>query len=239
MRRGEPHAGIRPIAMPGIHERFVPFFLRLLGDRPPRAVDVLDAGTGHGALAARLHGLGFRVRACDFAPERFHAHGVEFQQADLTERLPYQDASFDFVLAVEVVEHVPDHATFFRECARVLRPGGRLVLSTPNIVSLKSRLRFALTGFFYSFKPLGGTDDGLEHVASLTPDQLRDRGRRAGLTLETVACDKYQRTSLALVWLAPLLRLAGRLAHIGSGGHNTRDLLLGRILFVVFRKPGG
>ena len=228
-----------PIAMPGIHERFVPFFLRLVGDRSRGALDVLDAGTGHGALAARLHGLGFRVRACDFAPERFRAHQVEFQRADLTQHLPYEDASFDFVVAVEVVEHVSDHGTFFRECARVLRPGGRLVLSTPNIVSLKSRLRFALTGFFYSFKPLGGTDDGLEHVASLTPDQLRDRGRRAGLVLESVACDKYQRTSLALVWVAPLLRLASRLANIEAGVHSARDLLLGRVLFAVFRKPGG
>lgn len=228
---------ITPIAMPGIHERFAPFFDRLVGTGERGGLVVLDAGAGHGALAKRLHEAGFRVSACDFRPERFRYDQVECRRADLTDRLPYTDGSFDFVIAVEVMEHLPDHERFFHEAARVLKRGGRLVVSTPNILSLKSRLRFLLSGFFYSFKPIvPDQDDGLQHVSSMTPDQFRYVGRRSGLALEVVACDKYQATSLGLLWLAPAVYVYNRLVGMDFRVHNTLDLLLGRILFLVFRK---
>ncbi len=228
---------IVPIAMPGIHDRFAPFFDRLVGDAERGRIHVLDAGAGHGALAKRLHESGFRVSACDFRPERFRYDQVECRRADLLDRLPYDDAFFDYVIAVEVMEHLSDHEKFFHEAARVLKRGGRLVVSTPNILSLKSRLRFLLSGFFYSFKPIDpDRDDGLQHVSSLTPDQFRYIGRRSGLALETITCDKYQATSAGLLWLVPAVRVYSRWARIDSRVHNTLDLLLGRILFLVFRK---
>ena len=228
---------IVPITMPGIHDRFVPFFDGLVGAGGRGNIHVLDAGAGHGALSKRLYEAGFAVSACDFAPELFRYDAVECRRANLTERLPYDDATFDYVLAVEVMEHIADHEQFFREAHRVLKPGGRVVVSTPNILSLKSRLRFLLSGFFYSFKPIvREKDDGLQHVASLTVDQYRYVAGRAGLTLETVSCDKYQRSSLALLWLWPAVYGFSLLAGLDFKTHNTLDLLLGRILFLSFRK---
>jgi SAM-dependent methyltransferase len=228
---------IVPIAMPGIHDRFVPFFDALVGSGDRGRIAVLDAGAGHGALAKRLHEAGFRVSACDFRPEQFRYDQVECRKADLTDRLPYDDASFDYVIAVEVMEHLPDHDRFFHEVGRVLKRGGRLVVSTPNILSLKSRLRFLLSGFFYSFKPIEpDRDDGLQHVSSMTPDQFRYVGRRSGLALETMACDRYQASSAGLLWLVPAVYVYSRSAGINVRVHNTLDLLLGRILFLVFRK---
>ncbi len=230
---------IQPITMPGVHDRFLTFFTRLVGEADARrgVLRILDAGTGHGALAQRLHEQGFQVAACDLFPERFRYAPVEFRQADLTQHLPYADASFDVVIAIEVMEHLLDHLTFVRECHRVLKPGGRLVISTPNVLSLKSRVRFLFSGFFYSFKPLDPDNaDGLQHVASLTMDQLGYLARRAGLVVETVAADRYQLTSRWLLWLVPLVYAYTRLAGLPYRLHNTKALLLGRILFIVFRK---
>lgn len=230
--RGE----IVPITMPGIHDRFVPFFEALAGKGNRNGIHVLDAGAGHGALSRRLHEAGFHVSACDFAPELFRYSEVEFRRANLTEKLPYGDAEFDFVLAVEVMEHIADHEQFFREARRVLKPGGQLIVSTPNILSLKSRIRFLFSGFFYSFNPIDRQrDDGLQHVASLTVDQYRYVAGRNGLTLETIACDKHQRSSIALLWFVPLIWLHSKLSGLEWRTHNSWTLLLGRILFLAFR----
>ena len=122
--------------------------------------------------------------------------------------MPYADSRFDAVIAVELTEHLLDHATFFSECARLLKPGGKLFLSTPNILSLKSRLRFLLTGYHYSFDSLDpNRHDGLQHVTARTLDQYDYLARRHGLRLKDICTDIPQYSSRALLWLWPLLWL--------------------------------
>lgn len=67
-------------------------------------------------------------------------------QGDMTQRLPYEDGSFDIAITLEGVEHIDTLESFLRELRRVTRPGGRLILSTPNILCLRSRLAYALAG---------------------------------------------------------------------------------------------
>ena len=225
------------MAVPGVHEKFLPFFLRCVG--PARPQRVLDVGAGQGALAQRLHQAGFAVSACDSAPENFRVPGIECRRVDLAGPLPYADRQFDALLAVELTEHLLDHATFFSECARVLSPGGKLFLSTPNILSLKSRLRFLLTGFHYSFDPLDpARHDGLQHVTARPLDQYDYLARRHGLQLLEIGYDIPQYSSLALLWLWPLLWLSSLYLRTDFWRHNALTLLLGRKLFVVFEKPG-
>jgi len=64
----------------------------------------------------------------------------------LNQPLPYPDASFDVVYSTEVIEHVEGHRNFLVEAARVLKPNGWLVLTTPNLHRLISRIHFALSG---------------------------------------------------------------------------------------------
>ncbi len=227
--------GVEPIALPGIHERFLPHFLKIAG--PARLQKVLDIGAGHGALSRQLQAAGFAVSACDRFPERFRLSGVECRAADLGQALPYANQEFDLLVAVELAEHLLDHGIFFAECARVLKPGAKLVMATPNIVSLKSRLRFFLTGFFYSFEPLNlERDDGLQHVSGRALDQYQYAARQSGLELRDVTIDLRQRTSLALLWLWPVLWLGSRYLRVNPRTHNNIKLLLGRILFLTFEK---
>jgi len=141
-----------PIAMPGIHEKFYPYLQHVL--RADENPVILEIGAGHGALTQRLWKDGYQVIPSDLFPENFYFKELSCKKVDITNEMPFDNDAFDLVIAVEVMEHVHDHGMFFRECNRILRKGGSLVFSTPNILSVKSRIRFLLSGFFYSFKPI-------------------------------------------------------------------------------------
>jgi 2-polyprenyl-3-methyl-5-hydroxy-6-metoxy-1,4-benzoquinol methylase len=119
---------------------------------------VLDAacGTGYGASLLRAQGAAASVLGIDIDPDtidyarrRFGAPGVEFRIASAAST-GLADASVDLVTSFETIEHMEDPETLLAEFVRVLRPGGTLVLSTPN--------DWGLTEF---------------HAHSFTPDQFR------------------------------------------------------------------
>ena len=96
-------------------------------------VRLLDVGCGQGDLTERFATeLGAAVRAIDISPrmvELTRARGIEASLADV-EQLPFADEDFDVVFAGWVLYHSPNLQQSIDECARVLRPGGRLVAST-------------------------------------------------------------------------------------------------------------
>lgn len=108
---------------------------------------VLEVGCGRGDLARWLASLPCpprRIVAADFAAsavrkgagyaQRQNIIGIEWEIADIT-RLPHADGSFETVFSCETVEHVPQPHRAFEELARVIKPGGRLFLTTPNYLS--------------------------------------------------------------------------------------------------------
>ncbi len=96
---------------------------------------VLEAGVGEGYGAALLSDVAQRVVGLELeavtASHVRRRYGLDVVRADL-QRLPLPDASVDVVVNLQVIEHLWDQPGFLRECARVLRPGGRLHCSTPN-----------------------------------------------------------------------------------------------------------
>jgi SAM-dependent methyltransferase len=103
--------------------------------------ELLDLGCGSGELARRLADDGFRVTGCDISPlmlgraaESDRGHAVRWIRLDPGWRtLPFAPASLDAVVAASVFEYVLDPAVVLGECARVLRPGGVLLCSVPNL----------------------------------------------------------------------------------------------------------
>ncbi len=223
-----------PIAMPGTHEKFLRFFSK---QSLKKSLKILDLGAGHGALTKELYEMGYNVQACDLFPDKYKFDKVSCDYADLTELLPYKDESFDVIVSVEVSEHIMNHENFFSESFRILRNGGVLLISTPNILSLKSRIRFLIRGFYYSFKPLQLNNyDGLQHVSSLTVDQYNYLGIRYGFKPLKYDIDREQKTSKwLLILVQPLIKIDKMLNRF-SELHNSRKLLLGRLLFLTFTK---
>ena len=101
--------------------------------------DVLEAGCGEGYGADLIAGVARRVVAVDYdeaavAHVRARYARVQVMQANLAQ-LPLPDASVDVVVNFQVIEHLWDQAQFVSECARVLRPSGLLMVSTPNRIT--------------------------------------------------------------------------------------------------------
>jgi SAM-dependent methyltransferase len=110
---------------------------RFLLDRIAAGERVLDIGCGEGWFASELNRAGVSVVALDVAAEplrraRARVPGLDARLIDADEPWPLPDASFDAVWAGETLEHVADSAGWLSQARRVLRPGGRLLLSTPN-----------------------------------------------------------------------------------------------------------
>ncbi|MCI0400175.1 MAG: methyltransferase domain-containing protein [Gammaproteobacteria bacterium] len=238
----EPTADIQPfdaMAVRGVHEAV----MRIVESEipPSRDIQVLDVGAGRGGLCRRLLEAGYSVQACDLFPDNFDVSGVQCQRVDATGRLPYADASLDLVLAIELIEHLENHRALFNEVSRVLRPGGTFAFSTPNILSLKSRIAFLFTGYFYSFPTLDPDilDPVSQHITASTLDAYRWRLAQSGLDISEVRTDRFQRTSLLWSFLAPLIWLSARMKH-GRSEHvaiqNSNTALFGRTLVVLAQK---
>ncbi|MCA9279005.1 MAG: class I SAM-dependent methyltransferase [Phycisphaeraceae bacterium] len=121
-----------------------------------RSCACLELGCGDGHMLETLARDGVDVRGTTFRSEtddyiRYREHPQDIASRidtgiDLNSPLPYEDNRFDLVYSVEVIEHVEGHRNFISEAARVLKPNGTLVLTTPNVHRLSSRLRFLLSG---------------------------------------------------------------------------------------------
>ena len=118
---------------------------------------ILDVPAGHGAFAQELVKLGYSdIHCLDINAEAFvlKDERVRFQQHDVIKPLPYPDGYFDYVFSIEGIEHFHNPWTFTSELCRVLKPGGRLYISTPNTFSVDARIKYLASGYFPRFKPL-------------------------------------------------------------------------------------
>lgn len=143
MNNAKPQA----MAATGIYERV----LSLLPSDNGGKYAFLDAGAGSGALSYLLKEKSFQVMACDINPKQFQVPGITCKQADLNEKIPFENNSFDYVISLETIEHLEDPWTFLREVLRVLKHKGQLIVSTPNLCHLSSRIFFLLFGRFIPF----------------------------------------------------------------------------------------
>ena len=127
----------------GLHRFVIDRVISRFAQPGERAIDL---GAGSGALATRLKALGLDVMASDKNSAGFKA-AIPFSPIDLDERdfsAQLGEGTFSLVTAVEVIEHVEAPIGLLRNACRLLKPGGVIVITTPNVDNIPARIKFLL-----------------------------------------------------------------------------------------------
>ncbi|MSR21390.1 MAG: class I SAM-dependent methyltransferase [Gemmatimonadetes bacterium] len=177
--------------------------------------DVLEVACGSGVGLGHLGTVARSVTAGDLSQPLLHRarrhYGNRFAFLCLdAQRLPFADRAYDVIIIFEALYYVPDAVRFFRECRRVLRPGGTLLISTAN----KDLFDFNPSPFSYRYLGVGDLQDELDALA---------------FTVTFFGDTPVDSVGLLQRWLRPLKALAARLGLIPKSMRAKR--LLKRLVF--------
>lgn len=175
------------------HERIHAAVASLLAARNTGGT-LVDVGCGTGDLWRATRDRFARCIGVDAVRYPELSQEVAFQQADLDrDRLPLPDATADVTAAVEVIEHLENPRAFARELARVTKPGGWVVVTTPNQLSVLSLLTLVAKGQFSAFQ----AGDYPAHRTALVETDLRRIAAECGLGEIEIAFTGWGRLPLS------------------------------------------
>ncbi|SFE84782.1 class I SAM-dependent methyltransferase [Thermoflexibacter ruber] len=190
---------------------------------------VLDCPAGEGITAACLQGLGAKVIAYDLFPEYFKVEGITCQMVDVMKGIPLADESVDVIVCQEGIEHFSDQLKVMKEFSRVLKKGGRLLITTPNYSNLRAKLSYLLSESerFNDLMPPNELDSiwlnnqsvnkeiYYGHIFLIGVQKLHVLGRIAGFKIQQVVFEKAKPTSLLLFpFLYPFIFLSNCFTYV-------------------------
>ena len=218
------HLGIAP---PGVYE------IILQAIRPVGGLRILDIPSASGRFAEQLAREGALCVAADRVPIPTHKPSIV---ADMDCPLPFSDAAFDLITCIEGIEHTQSPFLLTREFSRLLRPGGRLIVTTPNIHNLRSRIKFLLRGTLYWFDPREVL--GIGHISVIPYFILKHILALSGFEMVALQTNRAIWPSLP-AWVARGMSSLFSKATEGDRELNSPLLLNGEGLIVFARKATG
>ena len=146
--------------------------LQYIKSLPPKDnFSLLDIGCGQATFLQQIkqHFPSSNLTGCDLTPfVDLSAIPAQFISHDLNSPFPSTFDQYDIVTAIEVIEHLENSRHFVRQITKLLRPNGRMILSTPNLDSILNILTFALKGHHNAFGPR----DYPAHINPVSRNQL-------------------------------------------------------------------
>ena len=148
---------------------------------------------------------------------------IDVRRGDLSGALPYADAEFQYITCLEGLEHIENPHQAIREFARLLAPGGQLVISVPNILNIEERVKWLLNGYTSHFKPIsqehlrmrheqwGEKEEVVLHINPIAYTELRYILEKYGFEVLGTYRDK-PKPNIWLYWpLVAMIRFFSRL----------------------------
>lgn len=176
---------------------------------------ILDIPCGEGAFTQRLLSRKQSVYSADIV-NNLKVDNPNFCLADMNQPFPYENDFFQSIVCIDGIEHIERPFDFIRECHRILKTEGCLLLSTPNISALRSRWRWFLTGHHNKCKtPLNECNPNpLYHISMISLHELRYLLHSNGFQIIVVATNRIKPLNyLYLPWI-PVSYIATYLAYI-------------------------
>jgi 2-polyprenyl-3-methyl-5-hydroxy-6-metoxy-1,4-benzoquinol methylase len=179
------YRGLKIHAAPHLHDECMSV-IKSLG--LPHKARALDLGAGEGAFSQRLIDEGFQVNAAEFEVGRFRAD-APCQNIDLNMdfRQKWGEA-FDLVVAIEILEHLHNPRHFIANCLGLLKNDGHLLVTSPNVESWLSRIRFLRDGRFLWFDESDYYSYG--HLTPIFSWQVKQICREVGAELIQLSSTK-------------------------------------------------
>ena len=171
---------LRERAYRGLHAAVFQQLLAQVETRGP----LLDLACGTGAWLARLRQAGFTdVLGMDRSSEDFGLERSIYRQANLDQPFSNKlERRFDVITAIEIIEHLESPTAFLREARQLIKSGGYMFVTTPNVECIQGRLRFLLQGKLRAFEDDDSADP--THISPLLTSLLPRLAERSGWRIQ-------------------------------------------------------
>jgi SAM-dependent methyltransferase len=169
---------------------------------------VLDFPAGTGRLSWLLYNEGFDLTAADIYIDRFRNPELPIFKADMDNRFPFDDGSFDYAFCIDGPGHAENIYHCFREFSRVLKKGSLFILSCKNYSNIESRLRNILYGVLEPVEPYIEKVEKINgHLSRPSYVLLKMALQHAGLEIESIHSDKIPYKQFPLIPIALIISI--------------------------------
>ena len=193
----------------GSSEAIYRMVARVLAKRHPGGGMLLDIGCGGGELRPHVAPFIAEYVGADVVCYDGFPADAAFLQIDLDAgRVPLPDASAEVVVAVETIEHLENPRAFFRELRRLVKPDGLILVTTPNQLSLLSKLTFLTKNQFNAFQEAPGLYPA--HITALLAGDLIRIARETGMSKIEITYSDHGRLPLSTSHWPRLLGCRGK-----------------------------